>query len=57
MIELINMDGKETPMIVYKPYIYAIIQDYTKCFTVETSKGIKVVEKGEKYEKRNREES
>lgn len=51
-MELINIQGEETPSIIFKPYIWAVVKDYGCCTTFEHNREIKVIMKeGYKYGK------
>ena len=43
--ELIFIDGEEKPKLMYTPYVYAIINEYSACYTVKKGDKITVVNK------------
>lgn len=52
MSEFVSFEDDPTPHVIYKPYIYATIKNFTKFYIIEEPKGNKVVWKDEKQIKR-----
>lgn len=43
-----TVEGEKYPIVMYRPYIWATIKDYSSFYTLDRGKGIEVVKKGEK---------
>lgn len=52
--EFVFVSGEEKPQIMYTPYIYAIVRDFSTFFTVDNGREIKVVYKVEEKKKGRR---
>ena len=45
-MEFVTIEGDDKPKIMYTPYIYATIQDYSNCYVVVKNRNdMKVIEK------------
>lgn len=47
-MEFVNIDGESEPMILYKPYIYAEVKDFSIFYLVKDKKGYKTIYKDKK---------
>lgn len=48
--DMCMIEGEKFPIVMYKPYIWATINDYSSFYTVDRGKGIEVIKKGERDE-------
>lgn len=46
--EFVFIEGERKPKIVFTPYVYAVIREFSTFFTVDNGKEIKVIEKIER---------
>ena len=50
--EFVFIEGDRKPKIVFTPYVYAVIREFSTFFTVDNGKEVKVVAKEDiKYER------
>lgn len=53
-MEFVTIEGDDKPKIMYTPYIYATIQDYSNCYVVVKNRNnIRVIEKESIEKERN----
>lgn len=53
-MEFVTIEGDNKPKIMYTPYIYATIQDYSNCYVVVKNRNdMKVIEKKSIEKERN----
>lgn len=51
-MDLVEIEGEDKPKMIFKPYIWAVIKEYSNCVTFERNRKIKVFMKEEyKYGK------
>lgn len=43
--DFVMIEGDNKPKMIYTPYIWAVIREYSLCYTVDNGKEITVIEK------------